>query len=181
MTEGPVATLCQKTHLHVSLLRVNPISSFAYLCPQASLTGVGNLFLPMSNPIVSTCRIVLIEDNQVDSFIFKRNLEKIDSSCEVITFEYPSEAVSYLETVSVSGLDLPDLIILDLNMPSMDGHQVMSVIKSNPGLASIPCAVITSSFAPSDMTRVEKAGVNAYIGKPMSTDKARQVLSLIRR
>jgi two-component system, chemotaxis family, response regulator Rcp1 len=142
---------------------------------------VENFEITVENQMVACSRILLIEDNRVDSFIFKRNLEKIDSTCEVMSFEYPLEAVRYLESASISGDNLPDLIILDLNMPAMDGHQVMAFIKSKPGLAGIPCVVVTSSFASTDMARVEKAGANAYIGKPMSTEKARQILSLIKK
>jgi CheY-like chemotaxis protein len=134
----------------------------------------------MENQIVATHRIVLIDDDTVDSFIFKRNLEKIDKTCEVIAFEYPTEAVNYLESVSQANGPFPDLIIFDLNMPFMNGHQVVSRIKSDPYLAGIPCAVVSSSTAPGDLSKIEEAGVNAYIGKPLSQEKTRQILSLIK-
>jgi CheY-like chemotaxis protein len=137
--------------------------------------------MKMESQIVSTCRIVLIEDDRVDSFIFKRNLEKIDKTCEVIAFEYPTEAVQYLESVSSTNGPFPDLIIFDLNMPAMNGHQVINRIKSDPCLAAIPCAVVSSSSAPADISKVKEVGANVYIGKPMSFEKAQQILSLIKK
>jgi CheY-like chemotaxis protein len=65
---------------------------------------------------------------------------------------------------------LPGLILLDLNMPKMDGRQVLKEIKSNPSLKTIPIIVLTTSKAEEDILRTYDLGVNSYITKPVTFD-----------
>lgn len=65
---------------------------------------------------------------------------------------------------------LPGLILLDLNMPKMDGREVLKEIKSNPELRAIPIIVLTTSKAEQDILRTYDLGVNSYITKPVTFD-----------
>lgn len=65
---------------------------------------------------------------------------------------------------------LPGLILLDLNMPKMDGREVLREIKNNPELRSIPIIVLTTSKAEEDILRTYDLGVNSYITKPVTFD-----------
>jgi CheY-like chemotaxis protein len=64
----------------------------------------------------------------------------------------------------------PGLILLDLNMPRMDGRDALRVIKSDPGLRMIPIVVMTTSDADEDVYRSYEMGANSYITKPMTFD-----------
>ena len=67
--------------------------------------------------------------------------------------------------------DLPRLILLDLNMPRMDGHEVLRDIKSDPVLKRIPVVVLSTSSNERDIARAYAAGANSYIVKPMTYEE----------
>lgn len=70
----------------------------------------------------------------------------------------------------------PGIILLDLNMPKMDGREALIKIKSNPKLRSIPVIVLTTSSAEEDIERVYNVGVNSFITKPVEFNSLVQIL-----
>ena len=74
----------------------------------------------------------------------------------------------------------PDLILLDLNMPRVDGRETLASIKSDPGLKSIPTIVFTTSAADNDVASSYDAQANAYVTKPINLDDYERVVSEIR-
>jgi CheY-like chemotaxis protein len=75
----------------------------------------------------------------------------------------------------------PDLILLDLNLPRMDGREVLSVIKADPGLRIIPVVVLTTSYAEEDVLRAYHLNANCYVTKPVDLEKFIQVVQSIDR
>jgi CheY-like chemotaxis protein len=73
----------------------------------------------------------------------------------------------------------PSLILLDLNMPRMDGRAVLEVLKKDPALATIPVVIFTTSAAADDITRSYAAHANAYVTKPLNLESFEAVLSKI--
>lgn len=71
---------------------------------------------------------------------------------------------------------LPGLILLDLNMPKMDGREALIEIKGNPKLRSIPVIVLTTSRAEEDIERVYNVGVNSFITKPIEFNSLVQIM-----
>lgn len=71
---------------------------------------------------------------------------------------------------------LPGLILLDLNMPKVDGREALKVIKSNPKLRQIPVVVLTTSQAEEDVYRTYDLGVNSFITKPVAFDSLVQTM-----
>ncbi len=63
---------------------------------------------------------------------------------------------------------MPGIILLDLNMPKLDGREALGVIKSDPALKQIPVVVLTTSSAEADMLRAYELGVNSFIIKPVT-------------
>ncbi len=61
----------------------------------------------------------------------------------------------------------PDLVLLDLNLPRLDGREVLSIIKADPSLRQIPCVVLTTSDAEDDVARSYDLHANAYVTKPV--------------
>jgi CheY-like chemotaxis protein len=70
----------------------------------------------------------------------------------------------------------PDLILLDLNMPRMDGREALQEIKRDPELRSLPVVVLTNSRAPEDIAVAYNSGANAYVPKPHSLDELTLIL-----
>lgn len=78
------------------------------------------------------------------------------------------EAVRYLRREPpYEEVPRPDLVLLDLNLPRLDGREVLSMIKADPSLRSIPCVVLTTSDAEDDVARSYDLHANAYVTKPV--------------
>lgn len=73
----------------------------------------------------------------------------------------------------------PGLILLDLNMPRLDGRQVLSEIKADPKLRRIPVVVLTTSKAQEDILRSYDLGVNSFITKPVEFDKLIEIMRVL--
>lgn len=73
----------------------------------------------------------------------------------------------------------PDLILLDLNLPKMDGRQVLSEIKDDPELKRIPVVILTTSRAEEDIVRTYSLHANCYISKPVNLDQFMRVVRAI--
>lgn len=75
----------------------------------------------------------------------------------------------------------PGLILLDLNMPKMDGREALAAIKGDPGLRHLPVVVLTTSRAEEDILRSYDLGVNSFISKPVTFDGLVQVMRVLGR
>jgi chemotaxis family two-component system response regulator Rcp1 len=81
------------------------------------------------------------------------------------------EAMAYLRQQAVPGTSpRPDLILLDLNLPKMDGRQVLASIKEDPGLKTIPTIILTTSEAEADIAKGYLLQANCYLCKPVQLD-----------
>lgn len=124
------------------------------------------------------CLIVLVEDNDIDRFIVKQYLRKANNPCKMLEFEFPLEAVNFL--TSTKSPNLPKLIILDLNMPQMSGHEILKVIRASASLADVPVAVLTSSSSPIDITMAMENGADQFTTKPLNAEKLENILALMK-
>lgn len=124
--------------------------------------------------------ILLIEDNPGDVRLtqeaFKEGRMNIDLS---VTMD-GVEAVKFLKKEEkYSDAVTPDLILLDLNLPKMDGREVLEVIKSDASLKRIPVVVLTTSNAEQDILKSYNLHVNCYINKPVDFDKFFDIIQKI--
>ena len=109
--------------------------------------------------------VILIDDNDIDLFVQKRFVEINQFAERVITYNKPAFAVQALmEEVRAS--DIPQLIFLDLNMPKLNGKQVLKEIKKNNNLTSIPVIMYSTSFAPKDIEEIRMVGAVHHLLKP---------------
>ena len=112
--------------------------------------------------------ILLVEDNPGDVRLTVEALHegKIANSMHVV--EDGEAALAYLRNEGeFRNAPFPDLILLDLNLPKMDGRDVLAVIKSDERLKQIPVVVLTTSQAEEDILRAYKLAANCYITKPV--------------
>ena len=108
-------------------------------------------------------RIVLIEDNEADVFLIEKALESIRHPFETSHFRDGAEALPAL--LDAPETELPDVILLDLNMPRCNGLDILQKIRSSPKLTGIPVGILTGSVASSDQQRAGTIGASRYIHK----------------
>jgi CheY-like chemotaxis protein len=111
-------------------------------------------------------KIVLADDDEDDRLLALDALReaRIPGQVEVV-----GDGVQLLELLRRNGTaSLPHLILLDLNMPRMDGRQALAEIRSDPKLAGLPVVILTTSKAQEDLRRTYELGANSYITKPVT-------------
>lgn len=125
-------------------------------------------------------RILLIEDNPGDSLIIEEAFSESGADCEIETARDGEVAMAkLLANGDEPQAYRPDLILLDLNLPKMNGHEVLTWIKEHERLRSIPVIVLTSSRAGRDVSAAYKLHCNAYFCKPTSFGESVQLIRLI--
>lgn len=119
--------------------------------------------------------IILVEDNPNDAEMALRALRRTIGSAGIRWLKDGAEALDYLlpdEAANAGRAQtmMPKLILLDLKLPRVDGHEVLEKIKQDPRTKSVPVVVLTSSREERDIERCYAAGANSYVVKPMSFD-----------
>ena len=109
--------------------------------------------------------ILYVEDDYDDLFIVKQAFEKYDSSITVLHAQDGVDAFKYLDQYKASG-PLPCLIILDMNMPGMDGRETLKRIRESKVFADIPVVVFTTSSTQADKDFARKWGAE-FVTKPL--------------
>ena len=119
------------------------------------------------NPI----RILLIEDNEGDILLTTEALTEGRIVNEVDVVKDGGAALDFLRKKGeYTRSKTPDLILLDVNLPKKDGHEVLQSIKDDPALKTIPVIMLTTSSAASDILKAYKNHANCYITKPVEVD-----------
>lgn len=112
-------------------------------------------------------RILLVEDNAGDVYLLEKALKGRRLNYELIRYSDGEQAIRALEKDDCL---VPDLIILDLNLPRRGGFDVLQTVRSRPAMVGIPVAILTSSDAAKDRHRIALTGVERYIHKPPMLD-----------
>jgi CheY-like chemotaxis protein len=129
--------------------------------------------------------VLLVEDDPEDVYIARRAFERGKIPNPLRTVGDGKEALEFLERTGryadAQDAPRPALILLDLNLPSVDGREVLRRIRSDPLLRLIPVVVVTTSSAESDVRACYEAGANAYITKPTEFDSFLQAIVSVGR
>jgi len=118
----------------------------------------------------SSVTIIVADDDADDRLLITDAFKESRLANPLVFVEDGEQLLKFLLNASsnVDGKSLPGLILLDLNMPRMDGRTALSLIKSNPHLRRIPVVVLTTSKAEEDVLRTYDLGVNSFITKPVT-------------
>lgn len=127
---------------------------------------------------MSTVDILLVEDNPLDTRATLNAARKLQMGESIRTVADGQRALDYLRQPPTSS-PTPGLVLLDLNLPGKDGHDVLREIRSDPVLAAIPVVILTSSAELNDIRTAYSSGANAYVTKPTGLDGWLTVLSTI--
>jgi len=112
-------------------------------------------------------KILMADDDEEDCFLATEAFAESGTKAAFSCVQDGIKLMDYLSSCSDSRQSsLPDLILLDLNMPRKDGREALIEIKSNPALQSIPVVILTTSSEEKDMDFSKKAGADSFITKP---------------
>jgi len=132
-----------------------------------------------SPPQRRATEILYIEDNPADVELWRDTLTELPS-LTVRAVGDGAEALDYLRQAgSFEDAPPPDLILLDVSLPRMDGHHVLAEIKSDPALRTIPVIVLSSSAQNHEIERAYRLGANAYVVKPTQLSHFRDMVKAI--
>ena len=124
--------------------------------------------------------ILLVEDNPGDARLAVEALKESKVNNNLYHVRDGVEAMAFLRREgSYAGMPLPDLVLLDLNMPRKDGREVLAEIKGDPELRMIPVVVLTTSEAERDLVRTYDLHANAYVVKPIDLDRFVEVVQAV--
>lgn len=131
---------------------------------------------PPSKPV----EILLVEDDPGDILMTTEALEESKLLHTLEVLDNGEEAIRYLRREPpYEDAPRPDLVLLDLNLPRLDGREVLSLIKADPSLRQIPCVILTTSDAEEDVMRSYDLHANAYVTKPVDFNAFTEVVRQI--
>ena len=128
----------------------------------------------MSEP-AELMKILLVEDSLADIELTLEALKGAKVANEVVVKRDGAAALDYLNSAVVR----PDLVILDLNLPRLTGHEVLAAMRADERMRRIPVAVLTTSSADSDVARTYDLGANCFLTKPVDVDQFVDVVQSI--
>jgi CheY-like chemotaxis protein len=109
--------------------------------------------------------IVVLEDNEPDLLVVKQSILETGIECEFTAFRDGDEAVAYLHDPASR---IPDLMILDVNVPKVEGTSVLNSVRANPRWGHVRVLMFTASQDPADLARVKMLGADDCFIKPMT-------------
>lgn len=121
--------------------------------------------------MIPSREVLLVEDNPGDVRLVREAFAATDGDHELHAVPTGEEALAVLERRAENGDEaLPDIVLLDLNLPGTDGGIVLERIRSSPALQRLPVIVLSSSDADEDVESCYRAAANAYLAKPIAPD-----------
>jgi CheY-like chemotaxis protein len=128
----------------------------------------------------SHLNLLLVEDDPAHAEIVKRNLADFHVPTRLVHVTDGQEALDYLDLKVSSGSPpeqpRPDLILLDLRLPKVDGLEVLAHLKAKPELRDIPTIILSTSATESDMVKAYAKGASSYLVKPVAFDKFKSLM-----
>lgn len=129
----------------------------------------------------SEVNILLVEDNEGDIILTLQALEKAHVSNNIYVAKDGEEALLYLrQQGKYKNMPVPDLVLLDINLPKIDGKEVLTEIKNDPILRTIPVVMLTTSDSEKDILESYYNHANCFITKPVDFQKFMEVVNSIK-
>ena len=122
--------------------------------------------------------ILLVEDNEDDIFLARRALSKSDVPHRLVVVRDGVEALDYLFGNNCEA-NLPDIVLLDLKLPRIDGLQVLKKIRSNEKTSHLPVKILTSSSQEEDVIVATRLGATSYSVKPTNAGEYYNLIKML--
>ena len=118
---------------------------------------------------VRRAKILVIEDNRHDVFLIRQALEEAGLEADLTVLEDGGAALQHI--CELQGSPEPDLVLLDLNLPSLSGLEILATARERQCLRESPVVILTSSQSSRDRSRAQDLGVAGYLIKPVDLDE----------
>jgi two-component system, chemotaxis family, response regulator Rcp1 len=136
----------------------------------------------MANVRDHKVRLLMVEDNPGDVELFRWALKRAEIDCELSVIGDGGEALALLQREEDSSNPaIPDLVILDLNLPKEDGREVLARMRSSHTFAEVPVVVMTSSASPQEREQLKPLRVARHITKPSDLNEFLKIASEIEK
>ena len=133
-----------------------------------------------SSEQVQPVEILLVEDNPVDVMMTKKAFSSGRLYSNIHVAEDGEEAMNFLyKRGKHSSAPLPDLILLDLNLPKRDGREILADVKADPNLRQIPIVILTTSEDPQDVWKSYELQANCFVTKPVDMKQFTKALECL--
>ncbi len=123
---------------------------------------------------MSAPRILVVDDSCADVRLLREAVQEQGIVADLLAVEDGEQALAYL-----ANGPRPDLVLLDLNLPRVDGREVLTAMKDDPELRAIPVIVLSTSSSPGDVAECYARHANSYIVKPMHLEELGAVMRAI--
>ncbi len=125
--------------------------------------------------------VLLVEDSVSDVELSREALAETGHRARLTVQATGEDAIAFLKHCVAVGEDIPDLVLLDLNLPGLDGHLVLRWIRQSEALQAVPVVILSSSGASSDVARAYASGASGYVRKPQGFDALREKYDMLIR
>ncbi len=125
--------------------------------------------------------ILLAEDNEADVFLVQHALAKHSIPHQLYVVRNGPEVANYFHRMGTpDGIPCPSLLLLDLNLPAIDGLQILNELRKRSDCDMVPVIVMSSSASPTDLVRAEQMGVSHYFRKPLDLEDFLQLGAVVK-
>lgn len=121
-------------------------------------------------------RILLAEDNPADVWLIREALKRQAIACCIDNYATAADAIEAVLRCGAENAPIPDLILVDVNLPAGHGSEVLEAAASNPQLAEVPKAVLSSYMRPQEQAKMRALGALCFIPKPAPLHEFLQVV-----
>ncbi len=129
---------------------------------------------------MKTKHILLVEDNDGDILLTKEAFENSVLIRKISVVKNGKDAIDFLsQNGQFLDTELPDFVLLDINLPKKNGHEVLKYIKTNPKTRHIPVTIFTTSSTPKDINLAYELHANCYVTKPIDVKSFQDTLTQI--
>ena len=129
--------------------------------------------------VIHSFQLLLVEDEMGDAMLVRHALAEGKVLAEFHHVTDGQAALDYLENGSLCGRGRPDLILLDLNMPRMDGREFLTRLRADERYKTIPVVVLTTSATERDVEMSYGLGANSFITKPVDVDQMFKAIRIV--
>jgi len=124
--------------------------------------------------------VLLVEDNPADADLTREAMEESRLHLEIAWVDDGAKAIDYLNRRNgYPDVPRPDLILLDLNLPRVNGRQVLAELRKTDDLKTIPVVILTSSDAERDIVESYEFGANCYVTKPVDLKAFQDIVKAV--